>query len=969
MTQDDVIDTQVPNSLSQSAWRGTAELKFSWPRRIRDWLWGYDFFISYHWASGGKYAVNLAQKLRMKSFDVFLDRADFASGDDWKRMGQIALRNTQRLILIATREAVTESLPVQHEVEIFTARGRQVIPIVFGDRFVDLDRAKFPVFSLLPESHLFIDSGADARLHGPSDETIDELIRTHRVLRRRSLRALISVIPVLLVIAFATFATYQWGAAVLAKHDAERSRDLERIARDKETEQRKEAQTNLAANWNMLSLSAVERENDPLTALLFACAAAEATPEDRPNLASYLNRVVQLALKCPLEVKNLPMQGNVESVAISPKFERVAIVADNGRVSVFDTRDGRMLPVPDAVVKAGDAGSVQSLALSNSGERVLTLQLWIQDQPDPDEPATAKLMQVWGCKDGVLVTPVDDGRIDEDKLIVGYFRSSDFPVFDADGRVVLDFEPSSGTLGAIWRESHKRWAWTVSSPCYMPTENDTLPPMVEPLLAISQNPNHNNVLVAHSFGENGDRWTLDILNSPSGESILTDQQRKTDYALCAAALARSGHFLVSVFKDNGAFTVRRSQIVDGSLVSIGEPVRLKEFANATTKLRIASVSDDAGNVLITRYTQPGAGQLIVPYEHVLVTFSGENGSPATTVDWTIEQPARLATFITKDGSLLTGGKSENEFELRRNQSIEYFKLSSYRGIKFDSARSRIATVDRRGTMTVWPADASRGERTRLLTAATPWLDAKWIPRRSQLVTIDAAGYLEVWQLTPTNDLNSVTRVRVAEEIKNGAMLRPTDDGSLVLIGGIGLVVYSLDDKKVRFDSKSSEQFSWQGDDFLGAGITKDGSRLLVAEQFENDLFVNCYPLQSTESEFINGPDRSARFAAFLGDASYCIVRGTTFGSADLTVLSSTTGERTASVLLPDGSALSSLTMLGLLRTATQFERVDETTARFRTRSGAWIAAHTVANRESRIFASSSQARIVSPRSSTFRDAH
>lgn len=35
----------------------------SWLQKIRDRFWGYDFFISYHWESGGKYAVNLAQRL------------------------------------------------------------------------------------------------------------------------------------------------------------------------------------------------------------------------------------------------------------------------------------------------------------------------------------------------------------------------------------------------------------------------------------------------------------------------------------------------------------------------------------------------------------------------------------------------------------------------------------------------------------------------------------------------------------------------------------------------------------------------------------------------------------------------------------------------------------------------------------------------------------------------------------------
>ena len=51
-----------------------------WYQRIKDRLWGYDFFISYHWASGGTYAVNLAARLREKGYEVFLDRAEYAMG-------------------------------------------------------------------------------------------------------------------------------------------------------------------------------------------------------------------------------------------------------------------------------------------------------------------------------------------------------------------------------------------------------------------------------------------------------------------------------------------------------------------------------------------------------------------------------------------------------------------------------------------------------------------------------------------------------------------------------------------------------------------------------------------------------------------------------------------------------------------------------------------------------------------------
>lgn len=57
---------------------GGASPRGRWYQRLKDWLFGYDFFISYHWNSGGAYAVNLAQALRDRGFDVFLDRADYA---------------------------------------------------------------------------------------------------------------------------------------------------------------------------------------------------------------------------------------------------------------------------------------------------------------------------------------------------------------------------------------------------------------------------------------------------------------------------------------------------------------------------------------------------------------------------------------------------------------------------------------------------------------------------------------------------------------------------------------------------------------------------------------------------------------------------------------------------------------------------------------------------------------------------
>lgn len=182
--------------------------------KLTQYLWGYDFFISYHWASGGKYAVSLAQQLRQRHYDVFLDRSDYADGDDWKEVGEIALRNTQRLVLIATREAVLTSKPVEHEVRVFTSRNRQIVPLQFGDTYSADERANSYVLGKFPDTKLFIEDAKDSLDIGPSSKTVERLIQSYGVLRRRNFRALLSLIPVFIVAAFSVFAFVSWGAAL-----------------------------------------------------------------------------------------------------------------------------------------------------------------------------------------------------------------------------------------------------------------------------------------------------------------------------------------------------------------------------------------------------------------------------------------------------------------------------------------------------------------------------------------------------------------------------------------------------------------------------------------------------------------------------------------------------------------------------------------------------------------------------------
>ena len=51
--------------------------------RLVDVIFGYDFFVSYTWADGSKYAHSLHEKLKTQGFTVFVDEEDFARGDNW----------------------------------------------------------------------------------------------------------------------------------------------------------------------------------------------------------------------------------------------------------------------------------------------------------------------------------------------------------------------------------------------------------------------------------------------------------------------------------------------------------------------------------------------------------------------------------------------------------------------------------------------------------------------------------------------------------------------------------------------------------------------------------------------------------------------------------------------------------------------------------------------------------------------
>jgi WD40 repeat protein len=259
--------------------------------KVANWLWGYDYFISYHWKSGGSYAVALAQRLRDRKYDVFLDRSEYAMGENWEEGGRRALRNTKRLVLVATREALTESKPVAHEVEVFSSRGRLVIPIFFvrieetvPESIAGLDRLANPVLVHIPEALLYIRESPDRLARGPTDEVIKQLTQTLGLTRRRDIRVGAVGIVIAVLAAFCLFATVSWVQAL-------RAQCLEKKERIAEQDQKEKAELRAKiAGVQQLSIrSQVAAEHgDRAQALLLAATAVRQADPQGPVPAAFV---------------------------------------------------------------------------------------------------------------------------------------------------------------------------------------------------------------------------------------------------------------------------------------------------------------------------------------------------------------------------------------------------------------------------------------------------------------------------------------------------------------------------------------------------------------------------------------------------------------------------------------------------------------------------------------------------------
>jgi len=281
-------------------------LVFRYLKSVADFLFGYDFFISYAHRDGTEYPRLLRDQLEALGYRTFLDVQGYTGGDNLRTGTRRRIGMSKRLILLARPHALSSSRWVQLELEHFIALDRSPIVIEFPGASAMLPEDS-PSATLLQERRSIREEVTD--LDGPpSDATIQELVRSFDATRQETIRLRALGAAAALFIAIAIAAAWQWHAAVQEQRVAEAQRG-DAQATSKFTEA-----SRLMAEWDLEAArrDRLSEEAERLSKNMTAGASAAAATLRLGNLRSELVETEKTMARLVEGAKNARRLGHAE---------------------------------------------------------------------------------------------------------------------------------------------------------------------------------------------------------------------------------------------------------------------------------------------------------------------------------------------------------------------------------------------------------------------------------------------------------------------------------------------------------------------------------------------------------------------------------------------------------------------------------------------------------------------------------
>lgn len=303
-----------------------------------DALFGYDYFLSYSHDDPPAYATALDQALRERGFDVHLDTRDYRAGNNLDLLTRRRVRNSKVLVVIGQPMALSRSIWVRNEVEIFAAAGKEPVIIdVDGSvavalrhprvgtlsEWLALNRKTHPTGAIQdPILRIVDDAGrASSIARFPSAGTVEAIIdrfRGDRVAARRK-RVVRATMAVLLALAVGASI-----AAFTAWENAQEAEDRGQLALSRQlaSDARLAAEAPSPANGFL----------DRAMLLAVRSYALRHTPEGEAALASVMDRAGWL--------NGYAYNGSrrpIWEIAFSPDDKSFASLAANGEIAAHDS--------------------------------------------------------------------------------------------------------------------------------------------------------------------------------------------------------------------------------------------------------------------------------------------------------------------------------------------------------------------------------------------------------------------------------------------------------------------------------------------------------------------------------------------------------------------------------------------------------------------------------------------------------